>query len=32
VWSGAANALAGTTILNGKGGTIDNVVLDMGTY
>lgn len=32
VWSGAANNKAGTTIIDGKGGTIDNVLLDCGTY
>lgn len=32
VWSGAANNKAGTVIFDGKGGTIDNVLLDCGTY
>jgi len=32
VWTGAANNRAGVTILDGKGGTIDNVLLDAGTY
>ncbi len=32
VWSGAAGAKAGTTIIDGKGGTVDNVNLDCGTY
>jgi hypothetical protein len=32
VYSGAANNKAGTIIYDGKGGTIDNVLLDCGTY
>lgn len=32
VWAGAAANKAGVTIFDGKGGTIDNVVLDGGTY
>ena len=32
VYSGAAGSKAGTIIYNGKGGTIDNVLLDMGSY
>lgn len=32
VYSGAAGNKAGTVIYDGKGGTIDNVLLDCGTY
>lgn len=32
VWTGAANAKAGTTIFDGKGGTVDSVLIDCGTY
>jgi hypothetical protein len=32
VYSGAANNKAGTVIYDGKGGTIDNVLLNCGTY
>ena len=32
VWSGASGAKAGTNIVDGKGGTLDNVVVDAGTF
>lgn len=31
-WAGAANNKAGTNIVDGKGGTLDNVVVDAGTF
>jgi hypothetical protein len=32
VWAGAANSKAGTTIIDGKGGTADGLLIDCGTY
>jgi hypothetical protein len=32
VWTGAANSKAGTTVIDGKGGTADGLLIDCGTY
>jgi hypothetical protein len=32
VWSGAAGGKAGATIIDGKGGSVDNVSINCGTY
>lgn len=32
VWTGAAGSKAGTTVFDAKGGTVDNVLLNAGTY
>jgi hypothetical protein len=32
VWGGAAGTKKGTRIIDGKGGTIGEVVIDSGTY